>query len=188
MPRNPLSKANKKVEARHNTFVQEYLTNGFNATQAAIAAGYSEKSICKTSNELINDPRVQAKLQAEFNRRREKFEVTEERVLEELSYLAFSDLSEAFDADGSLKPIKDMPETIRRALAGLDVCVGPNLDITKKLKIWNKEKALEMLGKHFKLFTDKVEHTASEDLANLILKARGRGKKTTIIEEEEFLA
>lgn len=35
-------------------------------------------------------------------------------------------------------------------------------------------KGFELLGRHLKLFTDKIEHSASDDLASMIAKARGR--------------
>ena len=42
---------------------------------------------------------------------------------------------------------------------------------------WNPAavlKGAELLGKHLKLFTDKVEHTVSDDLASLLSTARQR--------------
>jgi hypothetical protein len=50
----------------------------------------------------------------------DKIEVTPERVLSEYALLAFADIGQAFDSDGSLLPLEDMPEGIRRAIVGIE--------------------------------------------------------------------
>lgn len=174
-------------------FVQAYLTNGFNATKATITAGYSEANAAKQSYELINDPRVQAKLEAEFGRRRNKYEATVERVLDELSNIAFLDIIDIFDEDGKLKSFQDMPARARRAISSVDVFeeftgfgdTREKVGETKKVKLWSKEKALEQIGKHLKMFVDRVEHSTDEAFASLILKARERRKEGA---NEDFLS
>jgi phage terminase small subunit len=39
----------------------------------------------------------------------------------------------------------------------------------RKVKFWDKVKGLELLGKHLKLFTEKVEHSGSLTLEQLVL-------------------
>jgi hypothetical protein len=80
------------------------------------------------------------------------------------------DVADLFDAEGYLKPLKDIPEDARRAIAGLEVeeiwgdaddgegakgrvVVGR----TKKLKLASKVEALKLLGQHLKLFTELRE-------------------------------
>lgn len=168
--------------AKLDLFVQAYLTNGFNAFQATISAGYSEASAAKQSHELINDPRVQARLDAEFKRRQNKYKATVERTIDELSNIAFLDIIDIFDEDGKLRPVGDIPERARRAIAGIEVSeiftgfgdAKSKIGELKKVKLCSKEKALELIGRHLKMFVDKLEVSADESFAELILKCRKR--------------
>ena len=38
------------------------------------------------------------------------------------------------------------------------------IGVNKKIKFYDKTKSLELLGKHLKLFTEKVEHSAPEGI------------------------
>ena len=87
-----------------------------------------------------------------------------DRVLRETARLAYSDIGEVFAADGTLLPVHKLPEDIRRSIASVEV-VKRNVDSGDgktddiiKIRVWDKPKALEFLGKHLGLLTDKVEH------------------------------
>jgi len=107
-------------------------------------------------------------------------------VLRELKLIALSDLGRCFSASGRLLSIVDMPEAVRRAIAGVDVVESVDTDgrpvVIKKLKFWDKNKALEQLGRHLKLFTDVQEtrfpqlspEEAAERVKELLSKARAR--------------
>ena len=56
--------ANKKLTAKQSAFVQYYLANGFNATQAAISAGYSKHTAKDIGCENLAKPNI-AKIIAE---------------------------------------------------------------------------------------------------------------------------
>lgn len=88
-----------------------------------------------------------------------------DRALREAASLAYSDVREAFDADGNLKPIKDWPDTLAAAVSGVEI-VKKNLaagdgqtDTVHKLKLWDKPKNLEMLFKHLGLLVERLEHS-----------------------------
>lgn len=112
----------------------------------------------------------------------EKVELSAERVLAELSLLAFVDLGKAYDDRGNLLAVRDIPDDVRRALAGLEVdelWEGSGEDrrqigVTRKVKLLDKIRALELLGKRFKLWVDRVEHSADEELTELLAMARER--------------
>lgn len=102
------------------------------------------------------------RLQAERARR---LDLTTDNVLSELVRIARADIGEAFDEKGRLRPLKDIPEDTRRAIAGVDVVElfeGSGEERVqsgelKKLKLWNKVQSLELLAKHLGLLRDKVE-------------------------------
>lgn len=80
-----------------------------------------------------------------------------QRVLDELRSLALIDLREAFDETGKLKPLKEMPESVARAMSSIQTIEIGSGGITRKVKFNDKTKALELLGKNLKMFVDQVE-------------------------------
>lgn len=119
-------------------FVREYLVD-LSATAAAIRAGYSKKTAHSQGPRLLANVGVAAAIQKAMNKRAEKVELTAERVLEEISAIGFTEL---------MPPMKGEE-------GGLE---WPVVRASDKLK------ALELLGKHLKLFTEKHELAHSFDM------------------------
>lgn len=93
-------------------------------------------------------------------------------VVEGLKRIALADLADAFNQDGKLKTIHEIPKPLRLAINAIEVDElfgqdGP-IGYTKKLKLAEKNKAWEMLGRYLKMFTDKTEHDVSERLENIL--------------------
>lgn len=149
-------------------FVDEYLVD-LNATQAAIRAGYSPKTARAQGHRLLTKADVQQAIGEGRKRQQDRLEVKADDILRELLRVARSDIGEAFFENGSMKPLKDMPEDVRRSIAGVEVDElyaggGENrveIGQTRKVKLWNKVQALELLGKHLALWTDKHELTGA---------------------------
>ncbi len=99
-----------------------------------------------------------------------------ELVIAGIRAIADLDLAEAYDAQGALKPMHQIPEHIRRAIAAVEVAElyeGQGQDRrlagqTSKLKLVSKEKALELLGKYRKMFVDRIEHQGKVTLEELV--------------------
>ncbi len=165
-------------------FCKEYLKD-LNATQSAIRAGYSEKTAQEQSSRLLSNVMVQSEIQRSFDKRANKIEVNADFVLGELLKLANSDLRKLFNDDGALKPQSEWPDDIAVAVSSVEideiwegfgadrVVIGQN----KKVKFWDKTKSLEMLGRHLKLFTDKIEVAGLDSLAADLQAAEHRLKK-----------
>jgi phage terminase small subunit len=172
-----------RLTARQKLFVAEYLTD-LNASRAAIAAGYSAKGASQTGSVLLANPKVRAEITIKHSKHTDKLEITAERVLTELAKLAFYDPLDIFESDGSMKQIKDIDPATRMALAGLEVTelfegTGDQkhaYGLLKKVKLADKGQNLERLGRHLKLFTDKLEVDAVGNLAEMIAAARKRVK------------
>lgn len=185
---------------KQKRFCEEYLID-LNATQAAIRAGYSPKTAEQTASRLLRNVKVQeyiAKRQKKLSR---STEITQERVIKELALIAFSNnadyahvvekkmkaevggaLVDVLDEDGNpvtyrtVEPVltEELTEEQKRALAvikkgrdGLEV------------KSCDKVKALELLGKHLGIFTDKIEanvnDTTRSELSELLAQRKARG-------------
>jgi len=159
-----------KLTPKQQAFCEQYLVD-LNATQAAIRAGYSPKTAQEQSSRLLSKAIVAEFIQQLMDARSKKTEVSSEVVLRELLSLATVDLSLAYDENGNLKQIHDIPPEVRKAIAGVETYyerVGkdeegnPDLCTVKKLKFWDKTRALELLGRHLKLFTDRLESTGKD--------------------------
>jgi phage terminase small subunit len=163
--------------ARWERFCLEYVKDG-NATQAYIRAGYSEKGAGQSAERLLRNAEIKARIADLQERIASRLEITAERVLRETARLAFSDPRKFFNADGSLKPITELDDDTAAALASFEsvekaVPGGEGAtEQIRKFKVWDKAAALGLLGRHLKLFTEKLE--VSGDLAAALDRARQR--------------
>lgn len=156
-------------------FVEEYLKD-LNGTQAAIRAGYSPRTAESQGSRLLNNAKVRRVVDEALERRASRVEVKSDDVLRELLRLSMTDIGQAFDEEGKLKKLHEMPEDVRRAIAGVEVeelfegrgDSREHVGQVRKIKFWDKVKGLELLGKHLKLFTDRVEHSGTLTLEQLI--------------------
>jgi phage terminase small subunit len=162
--------------------VAEYLKD-LDATKAALRAGYSRKAASQAGYKLLQRPDIKAAVVAGAEAHLERADLTAERTLEEYRRLGFSNIKALFDNRGNLRPIHQLPDDVAATIASVEV-VKKNLfpdddqvDLVHKVKLWPKDRILEMLGKHFKLVTDRVEITGDEELIARLQRARARSKK-----------
>lgn len=168
-----------RLTPKQYRFCQEYIID-LNATQAAIRSGFSKKTAQEQSSRLLSNAMVAEKIQELMNMRSKRTQISADVILEELLRLARVDIAGAYDKDGKLLPVHMMAEDVRRAIASIDVFeefegVGRDREYvgdTKKLKFYDKTKALELLGKHLKLFTDVTEHKGKLTLEELVVEAQ----------------
>lgn len=98
-----------------------------------------------------------------------RLEWTKARICEELKSIGLADIRGAYDDQGNLKDMKDMPAELARVIAGVDVNEEfqtvdgqpEKIGTTKKIKLWDKLRALELLGKNLSMFRDAVDHNVS---------------------------
>lgn len=172
-----------RLTGKQQRFVAEYLID-LNATQAAIRAGYSQKTAYSIGQENLKKPEIQSAIQVEMEKRANRTEITQDRVLSEYAKIAFFDARKLFDENGRPKEIQSLDDNTVGALAGLDVQDIYELDgeekifvgYLKKYKIADKLRALEALGRHIGLFepTSGPADTAKEDDLSRSLRELGK--------------
>lgn len=95
-------------------------------------------------------------------------------VLRELRDIALADLSQAYNEKGELKPLSEIPANVRKAIGSIDCYEnfldGVEVGVTKRVKFIDKTKALDMAGRHFKMFTDKSEVKSEVELTSSLAK------------------
>lgn len=159
---------------KQRRFVDEYLID-LNATQAAIRAGYSEKTAGSQGFDLLKKPEIADAIHSAMQERAERTEITQDRVLKELAKIGFSDIRRVI-AWGESVACRD-PDTEEMTISnGVSLVNSGEVDddtaaaiseISQtaqgiKLKLYDKRAALVDIGRHLGMFTDKVEHTGKD--------------------------
>jgi phage terminase small subunit len=164
---------------KQEMFCREYLVD-LNATQAAIRAGYSDKTAQEQSSRLLSNVMVQDRISVLKSERNEQVGVDAAYVLRRLTEIDQMDVLDVLLANGELKPVKDWPKVWRTTLSGMDVTeiAGDSAGLLKKIKWPDKVKNLELLGKHIDVqaFKEKVEHSGEISLIDRIQEARKRAR------------
>ncbi|WP_210506704.1 terminase small subunit [Pantoea ananatis] len=158
---------------KQEMFCREYLID-LNATQAAIRAGYSEKTARASGHENLTKPDVQSRIADLKSQRNEQVNIDAAYVLRRLVEIDEMDVMDILLANGELKPVMDWPKVWRTSLSGIDVTeiAGDAAGLLKKIKWPDKVKNLELLGKHVTVqaFRDQVktEHDVVGTLSDLM--------------------
>ncbi len=134
---------------KQEAFCREYLID-LNATQAAIRAGYSEKTAKDIACQNLAKLNIQKRIQALMEERKNRIEVNADYVLKRLVDIDQMDVLDILDESGDLRPIKAWPKVWRTTLSGLNIAAirleGAEA-LLKKIKWPDKIKNLELLGK-----------------------------------------
>lgn len=171
------------MKPKREAFVLEYLKD-FNATQAAIRAGYSKKNARQAGSELLTFPDVKAAIWEAMEGRAKKAGVTADMVLAELRRVAFTNMGALARWNASGVEFKDSSTLSEDEIATVsEVSESTNQHGgSLKIKQYDKVKALELLGRHLGMFNDKLEISDADDrpLKELsdaeLMKLRGDGK------------
>jgi len=166
---------------RRELFAVEYLKD-FNATRAAIRAGYSPKTAASQGQRLLKPPAVTRLLAEAHSRLFDKVEVSVERVRGEFLAIADADIGQFFDRRGRLRPINQVPEEARRALSELEF--EERYDRTKRkhirarweLKLLSKGAALDALAKHAILLEQDKPRPIPQSVIDELVRAAEEAK------------
>ena len=148
---------------KQQRFVEEYLID-LNATQAAIRAGYSEKTAKEIGSENLTKPNIAKAIEEAQNKRQEQTQIDAAYVLKRLVEIDQMDVLDIMDDQMKIRPVNEWPKVWRQYVVNLE-----NLELSdgegcfKKIKWPDKVKNLELLGKHVSVgaFKDKIEHTGA---------------------------
>ncbi len=158
---------------KQERFVAEYLID-LNATQAAIRAGYSEKTAQQQGSRLLLNVVVQEAISKGQNKTAEKLEVTKDRIVEELAKIGFSNMLDYMRAGSDGDPYLDFSNLTREQAAALaevtveDFKDGRGEDARAvrriKFKLHDKKGALVDLAKMLGFMVEKHEHSGEISL------------------------
>jgi phage terminase small subunit len=150
---------------RRKVFIDSYLANGGNGLQAALVAGFAANSAGVTACKLLKDPRVLAELSQRRDSLAQTLGLSTERTLREVARLAYADPRNFYRADGTIKPIHELDDDTAATIASVEVdeltVDGKVIGITRKIKHWDKNAALEKAMKFHGLY-EKDNKQANE--------------------------
>jgi len=146
--------------ARHERFAQE-VAKGHSATEAYEAAGY--KPHRQAASRLLANVDVQQRVEELQEGGANRAEITIQRTLEEIGRIGFSDLRQAFDSNGNLLRPEAWPDGLAAAISSVEVTTKSlgegEVEHIHKLRLWDKNAALEKIAKHLGMFVERIDHT-----------------------------
>ena len=175
------------LTAKQERFVEEYLID-LNATQAAIRAGYSERTADVQGPRLLGNVGVAEAIEQAQEERKERTGITQDRVLEELALLGFANMQDYMRVTSDGDAYLDLSELTREQAAAITEVTVEDFkdgrgedarDVRRtKFKLADKRSALVDIGRHLGMFKDRVEHTGKDGgpievtLAEVLRRAR----------------
>lgn len=150
----------KKLTDQQEVFVSAYLRT-FNATRSAIEAGYSEATAYSQGSRLLKNAEISSRVRA----RVQEAAMSADEVLYHLAEIARGDMGDLLDSSGNV----DMEKAREYQRTGLIKKISQRTYTTEDsdsvewdIEPYDRIKALELLGKNHKLFTDKMELTGKD--------------------------
>src|SRR3990167_9109920 len=148
-------------EQRIEIFAQAVVANKTQSDAYRLAYPASLKwkneSVHVRASYMAADGKVLLRIQELKYAQLERHGASIDRVIQELTRVAFLDPRRFYDAKGKLLPVHLLPDDIAAALGEFTIEQTPTGVITKKIKAVSKLHAVELLGKWFKMWTDKHE-------------------------------
>lgn len=155
------------LPAKQERFVREYLID-LNAAQAAIRAGYSKRSANVIGCRLLRKPDVRDAIEAGRKAVNEQLVMQRQEVLERLTLLGRADPRRLYREDGTIKPMHELDDVAAASIAGVEIEQRAVVEVGRgrkkqrvavrvaKIKHRDPVRALEMLGRHHKLFENAI--------------------------------
>jgi phage terminase small subunit len=165
------------LSIKQRLFVQEYLTNGFNATRAAMAAGYSMRTARQIGAENLTKPYIRAEIDLHLG----EITLTEDEIRVRLAELGRADIGEFVTIRQYKVPKQIAEDNDEETLAEIEIetVERAEIDLVKavkacktypiealeygkyglKIKMVNKLQALELAGRARGMFQDNVRQT-----------------------------
>lgn len=127
-----------KLTEKQKIFCDEYIIS-LNATQAAIKAGYAEKTAYAIGAENLKKPKIQSYISERMKQKESSLIATQDEVLQYLTSV-----------------LRGESQTIDTVLVGMGDGYQEVQEVEKKPSEKDRLKAAELLGKRYGLYTDKI--------------------------------
>ena len=140
-------------------FVLEYMID-LNATQAAIRAGYTPHYADRQGKKLVEKRRVKEAIRVQMAARESRTLITQDRVLQEIARVAFSDIRNVAEIGPMgvyFKDLKEVGDDAAAAVSEAKQTVSES-GVNVSVKVWPKMDALKLLCQHLGIASERVLH------------------------------
>ena len=155
--------AEKKLTAKQQRFCDEYLID-LNATQAAIRAGYSEKTARNIANENLTKPDIREYIDKRMKEKEAALIADQDEVMRYLTSVMRRELSESVVVTLQTKTEKWVEDEKTGKLKKQTVTEDKPAVVDIPARLSDANKAAELLGKAYMIFTDKVQQEFDGEL------------------------
>lgn len=147
-----------KLTKKQQAFVDEYLID-LNATQAAIRAGYSTDTAKEIGCENLTKPNIKNSIDKALAERSKRTGINQDRVIQELAKIAFLNPSDVINMQNA-SVLTDADKDDLSCISSVKIKrsssdVGDSVE--REVKVYDKLKALDLLGRHLGMFNDKLK-------------------------------
>lgn len=140
---------NKKLTMKQQLFVDEY-PKDWNATQAALRAGYSKRTAHVIGGQNLQKLAIQQALASKKELLAKKCGISTERLVKEWDCMAYQNPDDLIEIDGNgyatFRKWQDIPESVKRSMSEIQTITHTDGRVTFKVKFYNKQVALRNLG------------------------------------------
>jgi phage terminase small subunit len=177
---------NKPAEDRRRRFAEEYCVD-FNATQAAIRAGYAPRGAHVTGCRLLTEPKIAETIRKLMEAATKRAGITVERTQQEIARIAYGDIRRLFDGDNRLRDVTTLDEDTAAMLGGLETeelwgetenAEGRTrrevIGLTRKVKMRDKLKALDQCMSLLGMHKTATPGTGEENVLHLSIRLSGK--------------
>ena len=178
-------------------FAEEYVSNGENASKAyrTVHPDVTIDSAQSLGPRLSKMPEVRKLIDAARLDALKDLKVTTNTVLKALLNILMFDPKDLVEDDGTMVALKDIPYEARMALAGVEVSEmfegsgagRERVGMLHKYKTNDRVRAAELIGKHLKMWTDKLEVDEKITLSQMIAHFEGKSETPEPEDDEDFL-
>lgn len=175
MTNNDMPGSKPLKNPKRERFCHEYIID-LNGKQAAMRAKYSVKTAESQGSRMLGYAKVQERIAFLTKNKTDEIDISVDRILRELSYMATSNVADMLGKKGlTFKNISELPESVQRTIKSLEYD-----ERTGKLRytVHSKGRALELLGKYHSLWIERLKidadvvHEISEQFAPKIPKKK----------------
>ena len=155
-------------------FADEYLIdrNATRAYKAAYPKVKNDNTAAVSANRLLRNDNVAEYIEERMAERAKRTEVTQDDVVKELAKIGFAQITDYIAVNNYgrviIKPTAELEENKVGAIAGIK-----ESSYGIEIKMNDKVKALELLGRHLGMFTDKQEIKAKVSIEDYLEKLGG---------------
>lgn len=165
----------EKLSAKHQEFIRQYLSNGFNATEAYRTVYPNNKNPDVDGPRLLGNAGIQAEIKKHQTKTVKKFEISQERIIRELAAIALGNAGDFFEWNESRVKLVPKARLTKTQLKFVEAVKETTTEyggsIELKTLAGQKVKALELLGRHVGMWKEKdAGHGADSESQRDVLK------------------